>query len=103
MSSEEEFFFHGNHVCSDFLRLYQALLLVGKERSAQIEWVATAAKYPLSMGQLACAAFFCPFSIQRMYLVILGVSSYHISLARWISTVSVLLRLAQFSDSWLRS
>ena len=57
----EEVFFHATHVRSDCLSLSQASRLVGKAKAARREQVATAFKYPLLMGCLDRAAFFCPF------------------------------------------
>ena len=101
--SGEGGFFHAIRIHSDCLSLSQASQLVGKARATQKERVATAARYPLSMGQMDRAAFFCPFSILSMYSGMLGVLSHHVGMARRISTTSVLSRPLQLSARWPRS
>ena len=82
-------FFHATQVISDFLIFYQASRSFGKVKAERRERVATAARYPLSMGQLDRAALFCPFSILKMYSGNLVVSSHHVSMVRRISTASM--------------
>ena len=101
--SGEEGFFRSTQVRSTYLILFQAFCFVGKERAVRREHVETTARYPLSMGQLDIAAFFCPFYILRMYLDMLGVPSHPVGMVRQISTSSIFLRPAQLSYRWSRS
>ena len=87
--SGDEGFFHSTKVRSVCLSLSQASRSFGKATVAQRERVATEDRYPLSVGQLAHAALFFPFSIQSMYSSTLRASSHHVGMARRIFTASV--------------
>ena len=96
-------FFHDTQVRRDCVSLSHVSRLVGKARAEWRERVAISARYALLIGQLSHAAFFFPFSVQRMYVGMLGALSHHIGMARRIFMASVSLRPSQLSERLSRS